>query len=215
MYLTEGFGDVSFHLPVHCPPHSEAVVVGLGRNVLPHWIPSETFHQTSVSSQTCHHFWKNKAGELTEFSFRTKSKRQWNVLNPEPRLSRIVPQRKVARCRVPGNLRAFQMTMVLSTLQEASQTSWGDHDTSITSVNNKMSVTSLCFCNCSFFVGASPPVWFLRIVTHLHCSTLASLLLDPNTVLGPINLQKGGHSWLKCFLSVWQWFWFTVKDMQV
>lgn len=34
-----------------------------------------------------------------------------------------------------------------------------------------------------------PPVWFLRMVTHLHCSTLASLLLDPNTVLGPMNLQ--------------------------
>lgn len=27
------------------------------------------------------------------------------------------------------------------------------------------------------------------MVTHLHCSTLASLLLDPNTVLGPMNLQ--------------------------
>lgn len=35
-----------------------------------------------------------------------------------------------------------------------------------------------------------PPVWFLRMVTHLHCSTLASLLLDPNTVLGPMNLLQ-------------------------
>lgn len=34
----------------------------------------------------------------------------------------------------------------------------------------------------------SPPVWLLKMVTHLHCSTLASLLLDPNTVLGPMNL---------------------------
>lgn len=28
------------------------------------------------------------------------------------------------------------------------------------------------------------------MVTHLHCSTLASLLLEPNTVLGPMNLQR-------------------------
>ena len=34
---------------------------------------------------------------------------------------------------LPGNFRAFQMTMVLSTLQEANHTSWGDHATSITS----------------------------------------------------------------------------------
>lgn len=40
-----------------------------------------------------------------------------------------------------------------------------------------------------FQCGFLPPVWFLRMVTHLHCSTLASLLLDPNTVLGPMNLQ--------------------------
>lgn len=85
IYLTEGFGNVSFHLPVHCPPHSEAVVIGLGCNVLPHWIPSETFYQTSVSSQTCYHFWggKKKADQLTEFSFCMKSKSHWNVLNPE------------------------------------------------------------------------------------------------------------------------------------
>lgn len=85
IYLTEGFGNVSFHLPVHCPPHSEAVVIGLGCNVLPHWIPSETFYQTSVSSQTCYHFWggEKKADQLTEFSFCMKSKSHWNVLNPE------------------------------------------------------------------------------------------------------------------------------------
>lgn len=47
------------------------------------------------------------------------------------------------------------------------------------------------FYTYSFFVAVLPPVWFLRIVTHLHCSTLANLLLDPNTVLGPINLHKG------------------------
>lgn len=33
----------------------------------------------------------------------------------------------------PGNFRAFQMTIVLSTLQEASHMSWGDQATSITS----------------------------------------------------------------------------------
>lgn len=124
-----------------------------------------------------------------------------------------VSQRKSVWCNLPGNLRAFQMTMVLSTLQEANQTSWGDHDTSITSVNNKKtSVTSLFFYTCSFFVDILPPVWFLRIVTHLHCSTLASLLLDPNTVLGPINLQsRVKFYWIKCFASMWHWIWFTVN----
>lgn len=37
-----------------------------------------------------------------------------------------------------------------------------------------------------------PPEWLLRIETHLHCSTLASLLLEPNTVLGPMYLVKKG-----------------------
>lgn len=37
------------------------------------------------------------------------------------------------------------MTMVLSTLQEASQTSWGDHDTSITSVNTEKPRSQNCF----------------------------------------------------------------------
>lgn len=55
LYLTEGFGDVGFHLPVHCPPHFEAVVVSLGGDVLPHWIPGQTFNQSGVSSQTRHH----------------------------------------------------------------------------------------------------------------------------------------------------------------
>lgn len=123
---------------------------------------------------------------------------------------------------LPGNLRAFQMTIVLSTLQEASHTSWGDHATSITSTNVTHTHThsfrdvslvkgSHCsFCRLellwsvsvydsvlvlliwsnTFSVYVLPPVWFLRIVTHLHCSTLASLLLDPNTVLGPMNLQR-------------------------
>lgn len=36
----------------------------------------------------------------------------------------------------------------------------------------------------------SPPEWLLRIDTHLHCSTLVSLLLEPNTVLGPMYLIK-------------------------
>lgn len=35
-----------------------------------------------------------------------------------------------------------------------------------------------------------PPEWLLRIDTHLHCSTLVSLLLEPNTVLGPMYLIK-------------------------
>lgn len=35
-----------------------------------------------------------------------------------------------------------------------------------------------------------PPEWLLRIDTHLHCSTLVSLLLEPNTVLGPMYLMK-------------------------
>lgn len=35
-----------------------------------------------------------------------------------------------------------------------------------------------------------PPEWLLRIDTHLHCSTLVSLLLEPNTVLGPMYLVK-------------------------
>lgn len=43
--------------------------------------------------------------------------------------------------------------------------------------------------NLYFLLLFLPPVWFLRMVTHLHCSTLANLLLEPNTVLGPINLQ--------------------------
>lgn len=47
---------------------------------------------------------------------------------------------------------------------------------------------SVYTCFSVFCVCVLPPVWFLRMVTHLHCSTLASLLLDPNTVLGPMNL---------------------------
>lgn len=46
-------------------------------------------------------------------------------------------QAQRALCLLPGNLRAFQMTMVLSTLQEANHTSWGDQATSITSAAKK------------------------------------------------------------------------------
>lgn len=66
-----------------------------------------------------------------------------------------VPQRKGDACHLPGNLRAFQMTMVLSTLQEASQTSWGDHDTSITSVKNKKRQSYHCFSIHIEFLWAS------------------------------------------------------------
>lgn len=59
----------------------------------------------------------------------SRSTLHWKVLN--------CSTEKSDGSHLPGNLRAFQMTIVLSTLQEASQTSWGDHDTSITSVNNK------------------------------------------------------------------------------
>lgn len=59
LYLTEGFGDVGLHLPVHSPPHLEAVVVGLGGDVLPHWIPRQTFNQPGVAPQTRHHLWKD------------------------------------------------------------------------------------------------------------------------------------------------------------
>lgn len=56
----------------------------------------------------------------------------------------------------------------------------------------------------------SPPVWFLRMVTHLHCSTLANLLLDPNTVLGPMRLFKNRNNTLwsvcsACGRAVWLW----------
>lgn len=59
LYLTEGFGDVGFHLPIHCPPHFEAVVIGLRGNVFSHRIPRQTLHQPSVSSQTSHHLWRD------------------------------------------------------------------------------------------------------------------------------------------------------------
>lgn len=94
----------------------------------------------------------------------------------------------------PGNLRAFQMTMVLSTLQEASHTSWGDHATSITSANTAEHWAPEADGSNMAAGGGVPPVWFLRMVTHLHCSTLASLLLEPNTVLGPISLRRQAWS---------------------
>ena len=38
----------------------------------------------------------------------------------------------------------------------------------------------------------SPPEWLRRMETHRHCSTLASLPLEPKTVLGPMYLCERG-----------------------
>lgn len=46
----------------------------------------------------------------------------------------------------PGNFTAFQMTTVLSTLHEASQASWGDHATSITSGRQRAGGECLTWC---------------------------------------------------------------------
>lgn len=59
LYLWERFGDVGIHLPVHSPPHFETVVIGLGGDVLPYWIPGQAFNQPSVSSQACDHLWRD------------------------------------------------------------------------------------------------------------------------------------------------------------
>lgn len=37
-----------------------------------------------------------------------------------------------------------------------------------------------------------PPEWLRRMETQRHCSTLASLPLEPNTVLGPMYLRERG-----------------------
>ena len=63
LYLVEGFGDVGLHLPVHRPPDFEAVVVGLGGDVLPHRVPGQAFNQPGVSPQTCDHLWRHKGTE--------------------------------------------------------------------------------------------------------------------------------------------------------
>lgn len=59
-YLAKRFGDVGVHLPVHRPPHFEAVVVGLRGDVLPHRVPRQAFDQPGVPSQACHHLWRRR-----------------------------------------------------------------------------------------------------------------------------------------------------------
>lgn len=71
-YLAEGFGDVGLHLPVHRPPHFEAVVVGLGGDVFPYWVPRQTFNQPSVSSQTCYHLWRHRHNRGTQMTSRPR-----------------------------------------------------------------------------------------------------------------------------------------------
>lgn len=68
-------------------------------------------------------------------------------------MARLPRQR---RCG-PGNFTAFQMTTVLSTLQEASQASWGDHATSITSARQGRALSLLLWCGRKQTAPPCPP----------------------------------------------------------
>lgn len=212
LYLAEGFSDVCFHLPVHRPPHFETVVVGLGCDVLAHWIPRQTLHQPRVSSQTRHHLWRGDTvmdDELTrqethlkisslevEFAFspshvqfshlETCGRSRWRWCC---RRYRRLATRHVATRPRPSHLQRRQNQNSLIVLRQVSVVET-DELTAVQHAAYDLGQHNGAFSHHRDTLFALPPVWFLRMVTHRHCSTFASLLLDPKTVLGPMNLQR-------------------------
>ena len=79
------------------------------------------------------------------------------------------------RRRAPGNFTAFQMTTVLSTLQEASQASWGDHATSITSARQGRAL--------------SLPPWHARKHTAPPCPPASRSAAPGFSWLGRLDLR--------------------------
>lgn len=200
LYLTEGFGDISFHLPVHSPPHSEAVVIRLGCNVLPHWIPREPFHQTSVSSQTCHHFWKNRVDKNSLSVWKAPhTGRCWTLNCPTEERWWMSSTWEFAS--VPND-----NGVVHTAGSQPDIVGWPWHIHHICKWYKSL-VTSLFFDKYCFFCGHltasvvpqdsdTPPLFHIsQLITGSKHSTWTNQ-----------STQEGKHVWLKKFASIWWWF---------